>query len=121
MKLYCFYKYDRKMSKEQYKQQISSGLTTEDIYPIYALTTNKKFKKQFMEERDMSKFLLVTHEDDKEIVTMFLNARRSSLLDIYEYRYCKSNGEETKIPILSTYSEYNMCINLTEEGGGALD
>lgn len=121
MKLYCFYKYNRDMSKEQYRSKIEDGLTKEDIYPIYALTNKKKFMKRFMKERNMDKFVLFIKEDDEEDIKLFMNQRRSKVLSEYKYRYISYNDEEKQVEILSTYEEYNTTLMLAENGTMSLD
>lgn len=123
MKLYCFYKYNQDMTKEQYRSKIENGLSQEDIYPIYALTNKKKFMKRFKQERDMNKFILFVKDDDEEEIKVFMNQRRSTVLDLYKYRYIPKNqrDKEQKIEILSTYEEYNMTSSLAEDGSMILD
>ena len=123
MKLYCFYKYNQDMTKEQYRSKIENGLSQDDIYPIYALTNKKKFMKRFKQERDMNKFILFVKDDDEEEIKLFMNQRRSTVLDLYKYRYIPKNqrDKEQKIEILSTYEEYNMTSSLAEDGTMVLD
>lgn len=109
------------MTKEQYRHKIENGLSQDDIYPIYALTNKKKYKKRFMKERDMKKFLLIVKDDDEEVIKQFMNSRRSAVLDEYEYRYIPDNNKEEKIKILSTFEENNMTLSLAEDGTMILD
>lgn len=121
MKLYCFYKYDKSMTKEQYMEKIENNISQEDIYPLYAMTTNKSFKKRFMKERDMNKFILITKDDDKEQIVSFMNQKRSSVLDLFSYAYVIDNKKEIKVKVLSTYEEYNSTMMLSEEGVAVID
>lgn len=109
MKLYCFYLYDKKMTKERYKQLISAGAKIDDIYPLYALTNNKQFMKMFIKQRDMSKFILITKDVDKEMGIAFMNTHHSPVLqnNLYDYypKIGRNISKSKKIPIISTFEE----------------
>lgn len=119
MKLYCFYCYDKSLEKTEYERLLKSGATQKDIYPMYAITSKKKDMKEFVQERDMNKFILITMDDvDDETRTRFLNGHRSSVLEHYTYTFypnIKQNNDKSKdIKILSTFAERTAVEDMCE-------
>lgn len=119
MKLYCFYCYDKSLEKSEYERLLKAGATQKDIYPMYAITPKKKNMKEFVRERDMDKFVLITmDDDDEETRTRFLNGHRSSVLEHYTYTFypnIKENDDKSKdIKILSTFAERTVVEDMCE-------
>lgn len=119
MKLYCFYVYNKNMKKEEYDWLIKSGATRKDIYPIYAITANKKFKNDFIRTRDMNQFVLITKKGDKKDCIQYMNGHRSMVLEEYEYSYypnIKQNDDHSiTVTVLSTFMEKNTVDNCCDE------
>ncbi len=119
MTVYCFYLYDQTISKEEYDLKKDHGYSNIDTSLLYAITNKKKYAKQFMEERNMKKFILIKKDIDKETYTELGNKRRGKILSEYSYIYyprIKENiNEEKTTKILSTYMERSIVESQTDE------
>lgn len=109
MKIYCFFQYDKNMSRDEYISLMKRGFKRKDINSLYAITNKKKFAKKFMEERNMNKFLMFKYDIEENLYIELANKRRGIVLDEYNYRYyprVKENSDDSKVvSILSTYME----------------
>lgn len=119
MKLYCFYRYDKSLKKSDFDRLTKSGAKSKDIYPIYAITTNKKFMKQFVNDRDMKQFLLITKKVDEDTAKGFMNMHRSLVLNDYAYNYypkIKENIDKSiYITVVSTFMEYTSVEDICDD------
>lgn len=96
------------MPTDTEKEEISESLLLriDDIYPLYAITNNKKYAKRFERERDMNQFLKVITDDvDKTEWEEYGNKNRNSVLEIAKLitRCIDKNGKES--PVKSMYVE----------------
>lgn len=121
MKIYNFYRYDKSMTKRDYEELKSEGLTNADIRSLYAVTTNKKYAKIFREQRDMNQFIEIVKDDvDKEDALAFMQLHRGAVLKEHDYShfvrrklYKKLNRS---VKILSTEQEFNLVDIVTADG-----
>lgn len=109
MKIYCFYLYDRDMTKEEYIRLKSNKFSRQEMNRLYAITNKKKYAKLFMETRNMNKFILIKQDIDEDIYVEFANKKHGVVLDMNTYRYypklSKNIEDSDTIQILSTYME----------------
>ena len=111
--LFCFYRVnDKRLSKKEMQYMIENNIKASHLDSIYAVTDKKKLAKDFMEQRDMSQFVLVTKEDlSKEELTYFMNNHRSNVLEYFAYSKLKRDKDKDtrwdtdETAILSTFLE----------------
>lgn len=119
MTLYCFYLYDKDMSKEEYKRLKYAGYSNKDMNALYAITNKKRYAKRFMRERNMNKFILMKKDIDSDLYTELSNARRAIVLQLYEYIYypgIKENKPLSKTTtLLTTQMERLMVESQTDQ------
>ena len=80
-------------------------------YPLYAITSDKKKAKKFMEQRDMDVFIMQVSDVSKDEWSKFANQNRGCVLD-HEKLHTKTGkvnkdgtDETMKVRILMPYSE----------------
>lgn len=71
-------------------------------YDLYAITNDKEKAKRFQEERDMSKFIKKTSNEDLDVFSTFVNSNRHLLLDYFKLSKPVVNGSGL---IISGYIE----------------
>ena len=118
MKVYKFFQKPNK--NDDLQTAFGRELTTREKYPLYAITTNKKDAAEFVETRDMKKFLAKTDKMDKEEYQEYAKVYRSRLLDhhvLKAYRN-KNTDEQTVVygKILCTENEYDCTTEFTDTG-----
>lgn len=121
MKLYSFYRYDKKMTAKEYRRLLEEGCTDYDIRKLYAVTTKKRLAKEFKKQRDMNQFIeIVTDDLEEDEAIEFMRRHRGALLDYREYMHFieRSLFKPHSIPmkILSTEQERNL-VEVTVELG----
>lgn len=108
--VYCFYQYDKSMTKDRYRVLRESGATQKDINAIYACTTEKELADEFLATRRKDKFLLFKYKMDREDASDFINAHHGALLVRRHLRHFKNIKEndynnEVTIPVVLTENE----------------
>lgn len=104
-KVYRFYsKPDESLIHE------NDDLDMEDLYPLYAITDKKEYAKQFMEERDMDKFIMRKSKMENDEYVKYANMNNGCILNRYQYIHFPNRYEEgpENIPILSTWFEKDI-------------
>ena len=115
MKVYRWYS---KISDEA--REVSRDLLAlSDMYPLYALTDDKKLAKQFRAMRDMSKFFECVSKMTKEEYAEFANKNRDKVLEKIEYEHFKKRHpdgtvEMEPVIIISTRYEYEIMDSAKE-------
>lgn len=106
MKIWKWY---QKITKEQ--RENCGNLPIEDMYPLYAFTTDKEHRDLWRETRRKECFIEIESKISKEDYVEFANKHRGNLLDLYSYSRFdgyKSDSTEVsmgKVKILSTWNE----------------
>lgn len=105
MKIWKWYK---NLTTEEF--EASADLSVEDKYPLYAFTTDKKFRDLWREMRKKESFIEKKSSISQEDYVKFTNNHRRQLLGMYNYTkligYTKSREPETaEVSILTTWDE----------------
>lgn len=110
MKIYKFYlKHDFK----DIFHDIEDEYTMRDEHKIlYAMTENKKYKKQFEKERDMDAFKLKVEHIDEDDFYELRQEEQSKFLDEYELDGQDKDGNKYTMKLCCTEYEY---ISITDE------
>lgn len=107
MKLYRFY---LKPPDSVLKDKEAHELSLEDKYSLYAFTTSKKIRNEFIATRNMDRFIEMKSNIDKDDYTDFANRnllrmlKRISLTSSSQ----KSKVDPCEIPVLSTQYEKDI-------------
>lgn len=105
MKVWRFYKIP---SEELIEESHISNYSLRDTYPLYAITNKKKLAKRFMEERDMSKFIVNADHSFEELeqYSTYANRHRSCVLEEYNLSSTdRKTGKVSKVNLVITYNE----------------
>lgn len=88
--------------------EVPKGVQLTDRYPLYAMTNNEEYAKEFKEMHDMSKFITKVEKDIlREEYTLYANRNRGTILDYYNIETDRGDGVEYA-RILMTMTEYTI-------------
>ena len=87
----------------------NEGLNGDDHWTLYAITNEKKYAKQFKEERDMNKFKIKKMEDDHESWKELAREAGDAVLGIHylqtRTKTVNSTYSTEEVPVLCTMYE----------------
>lgn len=104
MKTWRFYKIPQDEILEECQM---TKMSLHDTYRLYALTNKKDLAKKFMEQRDMSRFIVKSDHafEELEDYSTYANRHRSTVLEEYTLKTKSDNGKRKKIDLVVTYME----------------
>ena len=104
MKSWRFYKVP---NDEVLKDCQMNKMSLRDTYRLYALTNKKELAKKFMEQRDMSRFIVKSDHafDELEAYSTYANRHRSTVLEEYDLTTRSEENKQKKISLVITYGE----------------
>lgn len=88
-------------------------LNINELYPLYAITDDKKLRNRFKEERKEEMFIEKKSKMTKEEYTKFVNKNAGSVLSLYEYKH-GVKGKCVNIEVLSTWFEREVVDDQSE-------
>lgn len=115
MILHRFYLYDKNMSKKDY-MKLTNG--SNDRKHLYAVTTNDKFYKEFIRERNMNMFIHIKSRVSKTEASYYINNHYSCNLSRNELVYYpyKSKNDKYRVDtqVLCTNNEIESVRTISD-------